>query len=52
MIRTKMNPRKSGDEALAIVDVMNVNRLVFLDTADIEQIVVDGARSLPHSAPA
>jgi hypothetical protein len=31
MIRTKMKLLKSGAEALAIGDVVNVNRLVFLD---------------------
>jgi hypothetical protein len=37
---------------LAIGDVVNVNRLVFLDTGGIKQIVVDSARSLPQSVPA
>ena len=41
MIRTKMNPHKSWAEALVIVDVVNINRLVFLYTDGIEQIVVD-----------
>jgi len=47
-----MNPHKSWAEALVIVDVVNINRLVFLYTDGIEQIVVDGAQSLPQSVAA